>query len=169
MSEADESDDQRRARGLPPEPRRPGDPEPEAPKPVHVAYWLLVAAAVVLTLAFVVDLLNREAFTAALIERNTEDGIADEQIAAGVESMLWSLIVGAAAVGALLVLFGWKARQGTRSARTVVTVLVVLMALFSLLGGGYLVIVAVLLALAGSALMYLPSVDHYFPKVLKRP
>ncbi|KID32371.1 hypothetical protein [Prauserella rugosa] len=172
MSEADESDDQRRARGLPPEPLRPGEPEPdrpEPPKPVNAAFWLVVAAAAVLVVAFVLQLLNKDALTDTLIQRNTDENISNDQIASGVESMLWSLIVGAVAVGALMVLFAWKARQGTRSARTVVTVLVVLVALFSLLGGGYLVIGAVLLALVGAALMYLPSVDPYFPRVLKRP
>ncbi|GAA1251343.1 hypothetical protein GCM10009676_42680 [Prauserella halophila] len=172
MSDADESDDQRRARGLPPAPHLPGDPEseqPEPPKPVTTAFGLIVAAAVVLVLAFVLDLLDQDAIAAELIEQNTDENITNAQIAAGVESLLWALVVGAAAVGGLIVLFAWKARQGTRSARTVVTVLVVVIALFSLLGGGYEVIVAVLLALGGTALMYLPSVDSYFPRVIKKP
>ncbi|GAA1206324.1 hypothetical protein [Prauserella alba] len=172
MSEADESDDQRRARGLPPAPHLPGDPvsePPEPPKPVNIGFGLVVAASVVLVLAFVLQLLDKDALTEELIAQNTDENITGAQIAAGVESMLWALVVGAAAIGGLMVLFAWKARQGTRSARTVVTVLVVVTALLSLLGGGYTVIGAVLLALGGAALMYLPSVDPYFPRVVKNP
>lgn len=168
MSEADESDDQRRARGLPPAPHLPGDPDPDRPEPpkqVNTGFGLIVAASVVLVLAFVLELLRKDEFAEQLIAQNTDENITNAQIAAGVESMLWALVVGAVAVGTLMVLFAWKARQGTRSARTVVTVLVVVIALFSLLGGGYTVIGAVLLALCGTALMYLPSVDPYFPRV----
>lgn len=172
MREGDESDDQRRARGLPPAPHLPGDPEdqpPEPPKQVNTGFWLIVAASVALVLAFVLDLMDRGEFTERMIAQNTDENLSNAQIAAGVESLLWSLVVGSVAVGGLMVLFAWKARQGTRSARSVVTVLVVVIALFSLLGGGYTVIAAVLLALGGAALMYLPSVDWYFPRVVKKP
>ena len=66
-------------------------------------------------------------------------------------------------------LFAYKAREGTRSARTVLTGLAVLSVLFQLLFlQGLFADVSALLLVIALVLLYLPRVAEYFPKVGKK-
>lgn len=169
MADADESDEARRSRGLPPEPQLSGQQrEPvDPPKPVKASFLVWIASALAMIAGYVYTLTAKQEITDRALELKEDPDIPDEQIAEGVTSLLWTLIVGATVFGVLFVLFAYKAREGTRSARTVLTVLVAVTVLFQLVFSNPGTIVATFGAVVALSLMYLPSVAHYFPKVGK--
>lgn len=171
MTDSDESDDQRRARGLPPAPRLSGDPQPTVnpPTPVKVSFLLWILAGLVLIAGYGLTLTAKQQMIDSLIEMNNDATISDDQIASGVTSLLWMLFVGGIVFAVLFWLFAYKAREGTRSARTVLTVLAALVLVFQMLLFSNLVTLgSALLSIVAVALMYLPSVQEYYPKVPKR-
>ncbi|MFC4001711.1 hypothetical protein ACFS2C_01270 [Prauserella oleivorans] len=170
MSDADETDDQRRARGLPPAPSLPGDERPKVnpPTPVKVSFALFLVAGLVLIAGFGLTLTAKQEIIDTLVEMNNDERITTDQIASGTTTLLWTLFVGAVVFAVLFALFAYKAREGTRSARTVLTVLAVVLLLFQLLLFSNLVtLAAAFLALVATALLYLPTVQDYYPKVPK--
>ncbi|WP_134712400.1 hypothetical protein [Saccharomonospora xinjiangensis] len=165
--EPPESDEARRARGLPPEPSIPGKaPSVRPPKPVSVAFWLYVLAGLVLIAAFGYTLTQQETVAQALIDLNTTENLDEEQIRTGVSTLLWTLFVGAVVFAVLFALFGWKAREGARSARTILTVLAAITLLLQVLlfPTSVPMLAASFLAVVATALLYLPSVTGYFPR-----
>jgi hypothetical protein len=166
-SERRESDDERRARGLPPEPSTPGQPRntSKPPTPVTVAFWLYVLAGVLLVVVFSYTLTQQETVSNALIDLNANDNLNEEQIRTGVRTLLWTMFVGAVVFAVLFALFGWKAREGTRSARTFLTVIAAVTLLIQVLlfPTSLPMVAASFLAVVATALLYLPSVADYFP------
>ncbi|WP_116041696.1 hypothetical protein [Amycolatopsis palatopharyngis] len=171
MTTPDESDDQRRADGLPPAPRMPGDAPRvvDPPKLVNVSFGLWIASGVAMVLGYVVTLVNKDEIVAQLLEISGNNEISEEQLASGTTSFLWAALVGAIAFAVMFALFAYKAREGTRSARTVLTVLAVITMLFQLLLFGHRLFgsLSALLAAIAVVLLYLPSVTGYFPKIPK--
>jgi hypothetical protein len=172
VSEADESDDERRARGLPPAPSLPGEtPAPVAPpKPVQVSFWLWVVSGVVFIVGYAIIFFARQRIIDALIQNNRNTAVTADQIRSGTTVLLAVLLVGAVSFAALYVLFAYKARQGTRSARTVLTVLMAITLIFQLVlqFASFITLVGTLIGLVALVLMYLPKVTPYFPKVGRR-
>ncbi|WP_026453628.1 hypothetical protein [Saccharomonospora iraqiensis] len=166
MTEPPESDDQRRKRGLPPEPAVPGEKRDDAavPGPVTAGFWLYVLAGLVLVAAVVLTFPQRESLVDSLLEMDVE-GLTREQAEASVTNFLWLLLLGALALAGFTWLFAYKARQGTRSARTVLTVLAVVFLLVALLLPGLMAIGAAFAAALATILLHLPSVADYFPQV----
>lgn len=168
--ESEETDDQRRKRGLPPEPRPPGrkgtKADPPAPVKVSVVLWGL--AGLLLAGGFGYTLTSETEIAEELIRLNTDPNITDAQLRAGTESFLWVLFVGSLVFAVLYWLFAYKAREGTRSARMILTVLAVVTLIFQLvLFANLITLASAFFAAAAVALMYLPSVADYFPKVPK--
>jgi magnesium-transporting ATPase (P-type) len=164
----DESDDERRAKGLPPEPAPIGEDRPAAdpPRLVNISFALWIASSVVLIVAFVVILIGKQTFIDQLVKANKDPRVSPAQIASGTTALLWVLLVGAVVFALLNSLFAYKAREGTRSARTVLTVLtVIVLFVQAFLFTSVVSAFAALLAIAALVLMYLPSVRDYFPKV----
>jgi ABC-type Fe3+ transport system permease subunit len=167
---AAESDDERRAKGLPPAPRLPGEEleQVDPPRPVQISFWLWVVAGVVQVLNYVLLVVNRQQITDAVLKGNTDQRVSADQLASGVTVAVTIALIGAVSFAALFLLFAYKARQGTRSARTVLTVLFVLGVVIQLALGllwVYVALLSVLIGLIALVLMYLPTVWPYFPKV----
>ncbi|ASR33968.1 hypothetical protein BAY61_02015 [Prauserella marina] len=170
MTDSDETDDQRRKRGLPPAPRLSGQPRKpvDPPTPVAWSFYLWIVAGVGLIAGFGLVLTAKQGVIDTLIETNNDQRITNEQIASGVTSLLWVLFIGGVVFAVLFGLFAYKAREGTRSARTILTVLGAVMLLFQLLLFSNLITLgAAFVAMVALVLMYLPSVQDYFPKVPK--
>ncbi|GHE97972.1 hypothetical protein GCM10017786_33550 [Amycolatopsis deserti] len=172
MTAGNESDDERRAQGLPPAPSLPGDEveRPDPPKPVQVSVWLWVACGVLFVLGYLLLFLGRQVTIDRLVRENPNPQITPDRISDGLTVLFAVLLVGSVSFAALYVLFAWKARQGTRSARTILTVLIAITLIFQILLGFYttVTLIATLLGLVALALMYIPSVQPYFPKVGRR-
>jgi hypothetical protein len=165
---ADHTDDERRAAGLSPNalPAGKASRASLAPASVVVSFWLWVTGAVILVASQAYYLVIQDQVIDSYVARNTEVTITKEQWAASVPVLLWVVFIAAVVFGALLALFAFKAREGTRSARGVLTVLAILTTLFyALIFVTAYAIFAVLMFLIALLLMYLPGVQEYFPKV----
>jgi tryptophan-rich sensory protein len=163
---ADQTDDERRAAGLSPEPRPAGEPAPkfDAPKPVNVSFWLWVAGSVLQILGQIYYLVGKEQVIDIYAKRYPS--IPRDRWAASLPGTLWLVLIAAIVLSGLILLFAYKAREGTRSARTVLTFLAVLTALFyAVIFVSESAVVAVLLYVIALLLMYIPSAQRYFPKV----
>lgn len=141
---------------------------PAPPKPVQVSFWLWIVAAVVLVAGYIVLLLARQPLVDELARANPQ--LPHDTVVSRITGLLVWLLVGATSFAAFFVLFAWKARQGTRSARTVLTVLIGVVLLFQLLLRTYtgISLIATLIGLIALALMYIPPVQGYFPKAGRR-
>ena len=170
MSTPGADDDQRRAEGYSPSPRLPGERhEPvHAPAAVNVACGLWAAAAVLLIAGAVLTLLNKEQIVAEFVGRAQSRRIPAEEIAEGATTALWGLLIGAIAYAGLIGLFAYKAREGTRSARSVLAGLgaVLILGQFVLFPN-ILTVASALAAVAALVLMYLPSVAEHYPRLPK--
>ncbi|MDT8909903.1 hypothetical protein NYF13_03110 [Amycolatopsis sp. PS_44_ISF1] len=152
----------------------PGQSAPvvDPPKPVKVSFWLWIAAGVVVIVGQAYTLLIKDQLITELIKQNqqgTGAKVAPEQIASGTTTLVWLLLIGAVVFAVLLGLFAWKAREGTRSARSVLTGLAIVCVLFQIvIFYNFFTLIAAFVLLIALVLMYLPSVAEYFPKVGKK-
>jgi hypothetical protein len=175
-STSGETDDERRARGMAPDPLLPGQEPPEitVPKPVAISFWLWVAAGVILVTGQILLLSMKNQLIDEVTKQVTsqpDQGVKLDpaQIASGLNTLLWTLLVGSIVFAALFALFAYKAREGTRSARSVLTGLAVFLVLIELIffrgALNLFLVLSTLLAAIALMLMYLPSVANHFPKV----
>ncbi|MEV7091913.1 hypothetical protein AB0M80_03645 [Amycolatopsis sp. NPDC051045] len=168
------TDDERRKRGLSPDPLLPGESAPKVapPRLVQVSFWLWLVGGVVLIGGQVLALDLKQQLIDQLITQNREAGrqVDPAAVAGGTTTLLWLLLVGAVVFALLIALFAYKAREGTRSARTVLTGLAIACVLFQFaLFSSLPSLIAVLLFVVALVPMYLPSVSGYFPKAGPKP
>ncbi|GAA4541544.1 hypothetical protein [Amycolatopsis samaneae] len=173
------TDDELRKRGRAPDPVLPGQQKPkyQVPTPVTVSVVLWIASGAVLIAGQIALLVVKQQLIDAIVKTTNESTApgpkpSPADIAAGTTTLVWTLFVGAVVFALLVALFAYKARQGTRSARSVLTGLAILEAVFELVffrgGLNAFLLVSLLLAVIALILMYLPSVATYFPKVGKK-
>ncbi|GAA1034999.1 MULTISPECIES: hypothetical protein [Amycolatopsis] len=166
------TDDERRKRGRAPDPVLPGETAPKAQPPleVHAAFALAILAALVVVASQIVIIFFKHLLVDAAMKQPQQPGhaLTIEQAQTNVNFFVWAMLIGALCFGALLVLFAWKAREGTRSARSIATLLAVLGIVFELgVIRSLFSLIASLVLVAMLILLYLPKVAGYFPKVGK--
>jgi hypothetical protein len=168
------TDDERRRLGRSPDPLLPGRSAPKAtpPRLVQVSFGLWLAGAVLLIGGQVFTLFIKQTLIDLLVKQSRDAGqqVDPAAVASGANKAFWLLLAGAVVFALLVALFAYKAREGTRSARTVLTGLAVACVFFQL-GVFYSLpsIVATLLFVVALVLMYVPAVTGYFPKAGKKP
>jgi hypothetical protein len=158
--------------------RRPGPPPPEealraqakrrfeepAPRTLRFSFYFFTAAGLVWLASMVASLIFKQDIINAQIKNNTNTKITPDQISSAVTQILWIVTAASLAFTVLLALFGYKATEGTRRARTLVTIFSVIMVLFHLLlNGTQPGILSAFLSLIGLALLWSPSARKYFP------
>lgn len=169
---------EREAAGLPPLSSDKREVNP--PALVHYSFLLWILAALVLVAGFVMMVANQREITAQLLDSyeqarragdpiTTRKGVTPANIAEGVPGLLWLFAAGAFMFAGLFVLFAYKAREGTRSARTVLLALLTAMLVF-VIGMpdefvNFVQFIAVGIGLSALLLLFLPSVSGYFPKL----
>lgn len=163
------TDDERRQRGIAPDPILPGQVAPKASplRTVAVSFWLWVAGGVSLVLGYIQLRIDKPAITQLYLENTKDPRITPEQITTGVDRLLWFLLVASIVFSLLFALFAYKAREGTRSARTVLTILPVVLLLLIMVTVPvlkFLTILGILLFVAALILLYVPASAPYFPK-----
>ncbi|MFI5605830.1 hypothetical protein [Amycolatopsis sp. NPDC051903] len=143
---------------------------PKPPGSIQAAFILTIGASVVLLLGQVVFILFKQQLVDQAVKAVPAGRKVDvAQVESNANTLVWALFVGALCYGAIMVLFAYKAREGTRSARTVVTLLAVLGLVFQLgIVRSIFSVVSSLLLVIVVILLYLPSTRDFFPKVGKK-
>lgn len=164
--------------GLPPledQARMPVNP----PREVRLSVLLLIGAAVALTLGFILMITDVDAIAAANVASYEEairvddpiirPDITSTDVQAGASGLVWLLGVGGVMLAILVVIFAYRVREGTRSARSVLIALVVLVLAFAVFMPAVYINFAhwasIVLAAAGLVLLFLPQVSGYFPRL----
>ena len=136
--------------------------EEPPPRTLRFSFYFFTAAGLVWLVSMVVSLFYKQTIIEDQI-KNSPD-ISPEQITNAINQLLWILIIASLAFTVFLALFGYKATEGTRRARTLVTIFAAIMALCHLLlAPSQLGILSALLAVTGLALLWSPSSRKYFP------
>lgn len=138
--------------------------EEPAPRTLRFSFYFFTGAGAIWLLSMVASLIYKQDIIDNEIKRNKDPKITPDQISGAVTQILWVVTIAAVAFTVFLALFGFKATQGTRRARTLVTIFAVILVLFHLLlNGTQLGILSAMFALVGLALLWSPSSRKYFP------
>src|SRR5699024_9331838 len=121
-------------------------------------------AGVLLIGGFVLTGLQQDRIVADFMASSGEQDISRAQLADGISTAVWGLLIGAIAYAGLLGLFAYKAREGTRSARSVLTGLTVVLVLaqFGLFPNAVTVL-AFLVSVVAFVFLYLTRVASHLP------
>jgi hypothetical protein len=138
-------------------------PAEERPAPVRYAFivWILAGAFSVLNSSLM--LVNKQDLIDYSIKQNRNPSISNEQIARGANTLLWMFLVAAVVFAVLFTLFAYKAQDGIRRARLMLTMLCILTVVFY-----FFVLRTVpglmvaLLSLIATVLLYTPRANAYF-------
>jgi hypothetical protein len=138
--------------------------EEPAPRTLRISFYFFVASGLIWLASMVVSLIYKQDIINAQIEASRDTELTPDQIANGVTQILWIVTIAALTFTVFLGLFGYKATEGTRRARTLVTIFGTVLVLFHLLLNGTPPgILSAMFALVGLALLWSPSARKYFP------
>ncbi len=138
--------------------------EEPAPRTLRISLYFFVAAGLIWLASMVISLIYKQELIDAQIEASKGTDLTPDQIANGVTQILWIVTIAALTFTVFLGLFGYKATEGTRRARTLVTIFGSILVLFHLLLNGTPPgILSAMFCLVGLALLWSPSARAYFP------
>ncbi|GAB1508303.1 hypothetical protein [Actinophytocola sp. KF-1] len=138
--------------------------EEPAPRTLRISFYFFVAAGLIWLASMVISLIYKQDIIDAQIEASKGTDLTPDQIANGVTQILWIVTIAALTFTVFLGLFGYKATEGTRRARTLVTIFGIILVLFHLLLNGTPPgILSAMFCLVGLALLWSPSARGYFP------
>lgn len=138
-------------------------PDRERPAAVRYAFVVWVLAGVLGVVNAVILLLSKQDLIDYSIKNNKNPNISNEQIANGATALLWSFLVGAVVFAVFFTLFAYKAQDGVRRARLMLTMLcIVTVAFYFLVLRTVPGLTVALLALAATTLLYLPKSNQFF-------
>ena len=138
--------------------------EEPPPRTLRFSFYFFVGAGFIWLLTGVLFLVNKQSIVNDQVASGDSNGLTPDEIAQALTQILWIYLVMAAVFAAFLGLFGYKATEGTRRARTLVTIFSAILVLFHLfvLRTPYGLLSA-MFALIGLALLWSPSARKYFP------
>lgn len=138
--------------------------EEPAPRTLRISFYFFVASGLIWLASMVISLIYKQDIIDAQIEASKDTDLTPDQIANGVTQILWIVTIAALTFTVFLGLFGYKAIEGTRRARTLVTIFGTILVLFHLLLNGTPPgILSAMFCLVGLALLWSPSARRYFP------
>ncbi|MFL6120812.1 hypothetical protein [Actinophytocola sp.] len=138
--------------------------EEPAPRMLRFSFYFFTAAGLVWLFSMVLSLVYKQQIIDDQIKSNKDPKITPDQISSAVNQILWIVTIAALAFTIFLALFGYKATEGTRRGRALVTIFAVILVIFHLfLNGTQLGILSAMFALVGLALLWAPSSRKYFP------
>lgn len=138
-------------------------PDQPAPKTVRYSFVVWVIAGLLGVVNAVVLLVYKQQLIDTAIKNNRNPKITNDQIAQGTTTLLWMFLVAAVVFAALFTLFAYKAQDGVRRARLLLTMLcVVTVVFYFLVLRTTFGLMTALLALAATVLMYLPKAAEYY-------
>jgi hypothetical protein len=138
--------------------------EEPPPRMLRFSFYFFTAAGLVWLGSMILSLFYKQQIIDAQVKANKDPKITPEQLASAVNQILWIVTIAALAFTIFLALFGYKATEGTRRGRTLVTIFAVILVIFHLfLNGTQLGILSAMFALIGLGLLWAPSSRAYFP------
>ncbi|MFI7678626.1 hypothetical protein [Actinophytocola sp. NPDC049390] len=138
--------------------------EEPPPRTLRISFYFFVVAGLIWLASMVISLIYKQDIIDAQIEASRDTGLSPDQIANGVTQILWIVTIAALTFTVFLGLFGYKATEGTRRARTLVTIFGTVLVLFHLLLNGTPPgMLSAMFCLVGLALLWSPSARKYFP------
>ncbi|HEV8555231.1 MAG TPA: hypothetical protein VGR06_02385 [Actinophytocola sp.] len=133
------------------------------PAPVRYAFVVWVLAGVLSIVNAVILLLNKQELIDFSIQQNRNPNITNEQIASGATTLLWMFLIAAVVFALFFTLFAYKAQNGARRARLLLTMLcLVTVAFYFFVLRTIPGLTVALLCLAATVLMYLPKANEFF-------
>ena len=142
--------------------RRAWDEPVERPPVVRYAFVVWVLAGVSGVVNGIVMLANKQQLIDRWIKTRQPD-ITDEQIASGASTLLWMFLIAAVVFAVMFTLSAYKAQDGIRRARLMLTVLcLITVAFYTLVLPTALGVLTALLSAAGTVLLYLPAANLFF-------
>ena len=134
-----------------------------APRTLRFSLYFFLGAGVIWVLTGVLFLANKQDYIDVLVA-DKNNTLTPEETASSVTQLLWIYIIIAVVFAVFLGLFGYKATEGTRRARTLVTIFSAIMILFHMfLLQSQPGILVSMFALVGLILLWSPSARKYFP------
>jgi hypothetical protein len=140
------------------------------PRTLKFSFYFFAASGLVWLLNAIVALLDKQHLIDDQIALDQNSRLTPDQIASVVTQILWIFLVIAVVFAAFVALFGYKATEGTRRARTLVTIFSVMLVLFQMFifrvptaFGDFTAILSAFLALVGLTLIWSPTARAYFP------
>lgn len=138
--------------------------ETPPPRTLRISFYFFVASGLVWLISMIASIILKQDIIDAQVKLNKDPNLTPEQIANGVTQILWVVLVASLTFTVFLGLFGYKATEGTRRARTLVTIFATVLVLFHLLLNGTPAgILSAMFALFGLGLLWSPSARAYFP------
>lgn len=138
--------------------------EEPPPRTLRFSFYFFTGAGLIWLLGMVMAFVNKQNIIDASVKANENPDLTPQEIANALNQLLWVLTIAALAFTAFLALFGYKATEGTRRARTLVTIFASMLVIFHLLlfqtQPGVL---SAMFALVGLALLWSRSARKYFP------
>lgn len=154
---------------MPPAPDAGSAPQP--PTEVRLSFWGFALSAVIVVVAALLLLGQRDQMTSAATDSVRQNGqrITDAQLHTIVNATLIAAIVIAVIIAGLYVLFAYKARAGRNWARVVLTIIAVLALIELAVGSSSILgIIGRVLAVASAVALYLPNSNGYFTAAKRR-
>lgn len=136
-------------------------PAEERPAPVRYAFVVWMFAGIMGIVNGVDMLLRKQQLVDRWVRQNPD--VARVDLERGANTLLWMFLVAAVAFAVLFTLFAYKAHEGQRRARLMLTCLCVLMVVFHFLVLGEVFgLTSALLGVIGTVLLYLPAANRFF-------
>lgn len=137
--------------------------EEPPPRMLRFSFYFFLGAGILWVITGVLLLVNKQGYIDALIaDKNNK--LSPQQTATSVGQLLWFYIIIAVVFAAFIGLFAYKATQGTRRARALVTIFAAILVFFHLIlfrsQPGLLI---AMFALVGLFLLWSRSARSYFP------
>ncbi|HYQ65674.1 hypothetical protein [Actinophytocola sp.] len=138
--------------------------EEPPPRMLRFSFYFFTAAGLVWLGSMVLSLFYKQQIIDAQVKANKDPKITPEQLAGAVNQILWIVTIAALAFTIFLALFGYKATEGARRGRTLVTIFAAILVIFHVfLNGTQLGILSALFGFVGLGLLWAPSSRAYFP------
>jgi hypothetical protein len=138
--------------------------EEPAPRTLRFSFYFFTAAGLIWVANAIQYLVFKQEIIDQQVELNQNPDITPQQYADALTQIFWIMLVAAVTFTVFLGLFGHKATEGKRRARTLVTTFAVILLLFHIMFNlTQLGLLSALLALVALSLLWSKSSRAYFP------
>ncbi|HEY3751253.1 MAG TPA: hypothetical protein VGL80_18840 [Pseudonocardiaceae bacterium] len=135
------------------------------PGPVLISFWILIASAALRAVIAVITLADWQGFVNAQLRNPLPANTTVVQAREAIHTFLTVNVTLDLLFAVLYVFCAYKIKVGRNWARIALTVVVVLFALFNILGGTDIVtVISILVELVAVALLYTPTAKPFFAK-----